>query len=349
MLNCSNLEIYDHITLPNFLKIPQRSRLYFLEPIGVGTPFTESLSSYLTRLAQEHCVTPQKLIMGEIAPLIIGNKYHSEMLSKNVSRLLGNSDAKPAINGMRDMTRSLVDALGQLTLRHDLRYLSCLTWKGIIKERGLFRQNKAWCSQCFEQWRQERKPIYEPLLWSFKDVNYCPQHHCHLIDRCPYCDSSQKAISNNSRLGYCDRCKNWLGNPLAQRTGDNIEENISNINGIGDLITITPSLILQPNLPDLIKKLQLIHFCFERVVNQDLTQFIALGKIMEQLKITLTKHYDKPLNLIKLLIPVCDRAKLSIAQLLSQDFQALSTILLRNLEVHSRWVYKEKRATTKDI
>ena len=121
-----------------------------------------------------------------------------------------------------------------------------------------------------------------------------------------------------------------------------VEENISNINGIGDLITITPSLILQPNLPDLIKKLQLIHFCFERVVNQDLTQFIALGKIMEQLKITLTKHYDKPLNLIKLLIPVCDRAKLSIAQLLSQDFQALSTILLRNLEAHYRWVYKEK-------
>ena len=171
MLTQSDLDLYDRIILPETLEIPKRSRLYFLEPIGVGTPYTESLSSYLCRLAQEHCVTPQKhcvtpqkLIMGEIAPLIMGDNYHSEMLSKNVSTIFGNSDAKPAINGMRDMTRSLVDALENLTLRQDLTFLSCLTWKGIIKERGSFRQNKAWCPQCFEQWRIEKKPIYEPLL-----------------------------------------------------------------------------------------------------------------------------------------------------------------------------------------
>ncbi len=46
--------------------------------------------------------------MGEIAPLIMGQKYRSEMISKNVSAIFGNSDAKPAINGMRDMTRSLL-------------------------------------------------------------------------------------------------------------------------------------------------------------------------------------------------------------------------------------------------
>jgi hypothetical protein len=53
----------------------------------------------------------------------MGEKYLPEMLTKNVSILFGNSDAKPAINGMREMTRSLVDALEQLTLRQDLRYL----------------------------------------------------------------------------------------------------------------------------------------------------------------------------------------------------------------------------------
>ncbi len=82
------------------------------------------------------------------------------------------------------------------------------------------------------------------------------------------------------------------------------------------------------------RKLQIIHFCFERVVNQDLTQFIALGKIMEQLKITLTQHHDKPVNLINLLIPVCDRAKISLAQFLSQDFQTLSEILFTNLNIN---------------
>ena len=335
MTYVNDLEVYDRIIFPKTLEIPKRSRLFFLEPIGVGTPDTESLSSYLTRLAQEHCVTPQKLIMGEIAPLIMGQKYHSEMISKNVSILFGNSDAKPAINGMRDMTRALVQALENLTLRQDLQFLSCLTWKGVIKERGLFRQERAWCPQCFEQWRLEKKPIYEPLIWSFRDVNFCPQHNCQLCDRCPHCDSSLKAIANSLQLGFCSRCKSWLGNKQ-EKVSDDFENNLNNIKGIGDLIAIAPSLIFPPTLANLIKKLQLIHFCFERVVNQDLTQFIILGKILEQLKVTLTQHYNKPLNLIKLLIPVCDRAQISLAELFSKDFQALSAILLRNLGVNYR-------------
>ncbi|MEO0844964.1 MAG: hypothetical protein AAFY50_00875 [Cyanobacteria bacterium J06648_1] len=57
MFDQSDLEIYDRITLPKSLNIPQISRLYSLEPIEIGTPFTESLSSYLTRLAQEHCLS----------------------------------------------------------------------------------------------------------------------------------------------------------------------------------------------------------------------------------------------------------------------------------------------------
>lgn len=329
-------DIYHELWNPKSLKIRPPGRLFSIEPIGIGTPFTESISSYLNRLAQEHCVTLQKLIMGEIAPLIMGDKYRSEILAKNVSTLFGNSDAKPAINGMRDMTRLLVNALEQLTLRQDLRYLSCLNWKRIIKGRGLFRQDKAWCPQCLEQWQKERVTMYEPLLWSFRDVNFCPQHNCQLIDRCPDCNSPQKAIANNSRLGFCSRCKIWLGKQPKQETGDNIEDNFLNIKGIGDLIAITPSLILPPNLPDLMKKLQLIHFCFERAVNQDLTQFIALGKIMEQLKITVTQHINKPLNLVKLLIPVCDRAKISIAQLLGQDVGALSTIVFGNFKINYR-------------
>ncbi|MEL6578900.1 MAG: hypothetical protein AAFQ14_04045 [Cyanobacteria bacterium J06621_12] len=75
MFDQSDLEIYDRITLPKSLNIPQRSRLYFLEPIEIGTPFTESLSSYLTRLAQEHCLPLKKLIMGEITPVILGEQY----------------------------------------------------------------------------------------------------------------------------------------------------------------------------------------------------------------------------------------------------------------------------------
>ena len=69
-------------------EIPPRSRLFSLEPVAVGTPYTESLSSYLHRLAQAHCLTSQKLVMGEIAPLILKDEDKSELLSKNLSHYL---------------------------------------------------------------------------------------------------------------------------------------------------------------------------------------------------------------------------------------------------------------------
>ena len=333
MSHQSYLEMYDHINVKS-IKIPRRSRLYSLKPIEVGTPDTESISSYLTRLAQEHCLPLKKLVMGEIAPIILRDRYQPEMLSKNISTLFGNSDAKPAINGMRDMTRSLVEALEQLSLRQDLRYLSCLTWKGVIKERGLFRQNKVWCPQCFESRRQEKKPIYEPLLWSFKDVNYCLQHHCQLVSRCSHCDSELRAIANNSRLGYCDRCKQWLvKNSLIEYSSpEDAQENYLIVKGIAELITCTPKLKYHPNLKDLKKKLKLILFCFERAIHQDLGQYTLLIKLIEKLKIDLKQNYSNPINLTNIIIPVCQQAQITLLQLFESDYDSLAEILAQNIE-----------------
>src|SRR5256886_15384835 len=52
---------------------PPRSRLYRLEPIGIGTPEVESLSSYLNRLAQPHCVMVTTLITHELLPRLGGH------------------------------------------------------------------------------------------------------------------------------------------------------------------------------------------------------------------------------------------------------------------------------------
>ncbi len=317
--------------------IPPRSRLYHLEPIGVGTHYTESLSSYLCRLAQEHCVTSQKLIVEEIAPQIMGEEYKVTLIKKNVSTLFSNSDAKPAINGMREKTLSLVQALKELTKRKDLSFLSLLNWKGVINEQGLFRQYRAWCPQCNEQWRREKKVIYEPLLWSFKEVNFCLEHNCLLIDECLCCSSRLPVIANFLQLGFCSRCKTWLGSQKDENqvlTINELEWNQYKIRSIGDLIAVAPQLEYQPTLEALIRKLQLILFCFERAVNQDLTQFIKLGKIMEQLKITLGQHYDKSFHLIQLVIPVCYQANISISQLFLEDFNSLTEFILRNCQVN---------------
>jgi len=46
------LESWD-LTVPG---VPPRARFYPLEPIGIGTPLVESLTSYLLRLAEAHGV-----------------------------------------------------------------------------------------------------------------------------------------------------------------------------------------------------------------------------------------------------------------------------------------------------
>jgi hypothetical protein len=329
---CTSVEMWD-LQKP---AIPPRSRLYHLEPIGIGTQDTESLSSYLCRLAQEHCVTSQKLVMGEIAPQMMGQDNELALTKKNVSTLFSNSDAKPAINGMRTKTQSLVQALEELTQRKDLKFLSLLTWKGVINEKGLFRQYRAWCPQCNEQWRQENKVIYEPLLWSFREVDFCPHHNCLLVDKCPHCSSRLPVISNSLQLGFCSRCKGWLGSRGEESpvlTTDELEWNQYKIRSIGDLIAVAPRLEYQPTLKDLTRKLQLILFSFERAVNQDLTHFIKLGKIMERLKIALTQYANKPFHLIDIIIPVCYQANISIFNLFLEDLNSLSNILFSNFKI----------------
>jgi len=46
------LESWD-LTVPD---VPPRARFYSQEPIGIGTPLVESLTSYLLRLAEAHGV-----------------------------------------------------------------------------------------------------------------------------------------------------------------------------------------------------------------------------------------------------------------------------------------------------
>ncbi|GFE69212.1 TniQ family protein [Chroococcus sp. FPU101] len=328
------MSIYEELWSPKLLEIPQRSRLFSLKPVGIGTLNTESLSSYLNRLAQEHCLTSQKLIMGEIAPLILINEDKSELLTKSVNHLLGNSDAKPAINGMRQMTRQLVTVLEQLTMRQELHFLTLLSWKGLIYDRGLFRNNRAWCPCCLEEWKQEKKTIYEPLLWSFKDVEVCLSHKQRLVDECPHCGSSLPVIAKSSSSGFCSHCYQWLG--IETEGKEDIEKYRVNIQGIGELIALTPQLEYKPISIELTRKLQLILLVFEQAIGKNLKLLGELGKMMEQLKIATKQHQNKPYHLVKLIIPVCKKAKISVSQLFLANFKEFGEILFENFGLKLR-------------
>jgi hypothetical protein len=58
--------------------MPPRSTLYPLKPIGVGTSLVESLTSYITRLAEAHCLFPGILMGKVIAPLVQQNPVYKE-------------------------------------------------------------------------------------------------------------------------------------------------------------------------------------------------------------------------------------------------------------------------------
>lgn len=46
------------------------SHLYCLEPEGKGTPYTESLTGLIARLARAHRMEPGQLVNYEIAPVV---------------------------------------------------------------------------------------------------------------------------------------------------------------------------------------------------------------------------------------------------------------------------------------
>lgn len=76
--NNKSLTLYDSWDMKDIL-IPSRSRLFSLEPIGIGTSYVESLSSYVTRLAEVHCVYLGILMTREIKSAL-SKEYRSRDL-----------------------------------------------------------------------------------------------------------------------------------------------------------------------------------------------------------------------------------------------------------------------------
>jgi transcriptional regulator with XRE-family HTH domain len=115
------------------------------------------------------------------------------------------------INGIGSLAAKFASALGQLTARTDLQYLTMLPWKALFPTTMLMRGVAAWCPVCLSSWEQAGKPIYVPLLWTLEVVKFCPYHRHPLRLTCPHCGLAQPLIGQCSRVGFCTRCRRWLG------------------------------------------------------------------------------------------------------------------------------------------
>ena len=223
------------------------SLLYALTPRGLDTPYVESLSSYVTRLAEVHVVPVWRLI------LHVRSQVCSDRLSRPSMRY-----AYPA-NGLGKNAEILRQSFEAATGGRDLRPLTLSALQGSISKPDIFRTTEAWCPGCLEQWRAEGPPIYSPLLWAVRAVAVCPVHACPLVDRCPHCHSQFTPLRAGARPGYCSICSQWLGTFDLPLPGDSREEHSFHLwssMGVGQVLAAMPDLQRMEPHVELIRNLQ---------------------------------------------------------------------------------------------
>jgi hypothetical protein len=221
-LNDESLSIYEswNIEMPC---MSTRSQLYNLEPIGMGTGCAESLTSYIARLAVAHSLTPAVLLGRTLAPFMDKNYCLQGDARPGARRSpLGNSfgEYAKAINGIGVIAKDWVIALQNLTLRSDLNFLTMIPWADVFTNRNLLRSSRRWCPSCYHDWRGDGQQIYEPLLWTFRDLEVCAKHQRRLISQCQHCDHKLPWLGRCSQPGYCSKCGEWLGTSLDQVSND---------------------------------------------------------------------------------------------------------------------------------
>jgi hypothetical protein len=176
--------------------------LAHLEPINVGTPYVESLSGYISRLALEHFITPHHLMSKIVALVTDKSTINNRSASGNHGR---------AINGLGNISADLVAVFEKLTLRNDLRFTTMLTWAEVLPNMHLIRQHRAWCAACYEDWRASKQIIYDPLIWAITPLIICPKHRRYLESNCIHCNSQFHHLFNRMIPGHCPKCRSWLG------------------------------------------------------------------------------------------------------------------------------------------
>ena len=208
--------------------IPSRSILYSIPPLGLGTGDVEGLTSYICRLAEAHCVSPTNLL-----------RYQIESVAGKARRSTKSVNLQSHPSGDNRVAARYVSALEYLTMQPNLSELTLSSWlmgkrpignilTSLFLDRpiSMFKNHREWCPDCFQEWQDGDRVIYEPLLWSLSLVAICPHHDRWLERFCPHCAKIQPIFAAKTRVGYCSHCHAWLGveSKDLDRDGDRSEE-----------------------------------------------------------------------------------------------------------------------------
>ena len=318
------------------LNVPQRSHLYPLQPLLLGTAFTESFTSYITRLAAIHQVPTGILLAQELAPKI--NRYKGpkpDSLSQLFFHIFFNLTG--AWNGTGTMALEPLLILQELTGQPTLKYLTLIPWKKVLPTRNLLRKYKAWCPLCYSEWSNNGTPIYEPLIWSISAVKICHIHQYPLMNYCPNCGKDLFFLAWNTRNGFCCRCHHWLG--TACSTLESQFYNIQDLEWhnfvaqqVGELIARTPYLIEAPSR-ELVA--QAIDKCINVATNGNAKAFA------EQMYLSQTVPRDwrlgNALPQLSKLLRVCYRLSISLIDIYLGKLNIDSPIVFKDLPLSEQY------------
>ena len=121
------MEYLEEPTRFQAFNIPPRSRLYGLEPCNLETVWSESLTSYVNRLAWRHGVAPFVLALQEIRPLLGTDKWSNP--SPQQMRNFCGANAI-SVNGLGNTATVWSTVLEQLTRSSHLHLLTSSWWLG---------------------------------------------------------------------------------------------------------------------------------------------------------------------------------------------------------------------------
>lgn len=189
-----------------------RSKLYNLQPIGIGISDVESLVSYIARLAFEHNIFPVTLYNHVIMPHML------EEMKVEHSLKLGKIKNVQRINGSSILTESVTTAVSHLTQINKVSNLTFSQLSDLFYYLGVLKNTKNWCPSCYKDMNNNNLIVYDKLIWSFQEVKLCLIHNRELISKCPNCDSKINPLSQVYALDYCSKCHSWLGEMEPQAT-----------------------------------------------------------------------------------------------------------------------------------
>ena len=289
--------------------LPPRSRLYPLEPVGIGTPFVESLSGYIARLADAHAISVGDLVGRELSPSVkkcltsVGPSMRQSRASSHGFRA-----GASTINGFGKHSKRWIDALATATFQKDLPFLTLSPFDAVFSPHGVSRDTRMWCPKCYDEWHMAGTCIYEPLLWNIGFVTFCRRHLVPLVSGCPHCRRRSRPLAVYSRPGHCSHCQQWLGGSAAGSLGNGTDDArphdiaLAHVEAIGELLAIAPRLagisllgVFIANLKscvDAITAGNIEAFARRCQVSRSPVQFVLSGRCMPTLNLMLRISYQ---------------------------------------------------------